>query len=300
MENAGSTIPDAIFSVPVSPPTVINKALSKLPVTVPTSSNKRAKNDPPSPLKAVDTISTELLLEEIRVIKPYMEDTNKQLQLSDDKLSLVENRVFRVERRVEVLEDSVTVIQSLQSEFTMLQRHAEVIENRNRRNNLRIYCLPEGIEGSDSLSFFQAFLPNILDIPTSPVLNIQRVHRHGHPSPLASTSKKPRGIIVNFWEYVDLLKVLRAAKAKGRITWSGSNLFFTQVYAKSTAGKQNKFLGMPLALKLLNARYGLFHPCLLKVTYNNKTTTYEDPVLLQQFIESCGGDTMDTSKISET
>ncbi|KAJ1144324.1 hypothetical protein NDU88_010624 [Pleurodeles waltl] len=86
---------------------------------VPPSSNKRAKKDSPSPLKVVDTISMELLLEEIRALKPYMEDANKQLQLLDDKWSLVENRVSRVERRVEVLEDSVTVIQSLQSEVTI-------------------------------------------------------------------------------------------------------------------------------------------------------------------------------------
>ncbi|KAJ1160199.1 hypothetical protein NDU88_000701 [Pleurodeles waltl] len=97
-----------------------------------------------------------------------------------------------------------------------------------------------------------------------------------------------------------LLRVPKAAKAKGRITWSGSNLFFAQDYAKSTTDKRKKFLDMRLALKSLNAHYGLFHPCLFKVTYNNKTTTYEEPALLQKFIDSCRGEKMDISKVTET
>ncbi|KAJ1197527.1 hypothetical protein NDU88_001384 [Pleurodeles waltl] len=140
------------------------------------STNKRAKKDPPPPIKVVDTISMELLLEEIWALNPYMEDTNKQLQILDDKWSLVENR------RAELLDDLVASIQSLQSEVTMLKKHAEDVENRNRRNNLCIYGLPEGIEGSDPLSFSQLFLPKILDLTTSPALNIQRAHRLGHPS----------------------------------------------------------------------------------------------------------------------
>ncbi|KAJ1194334.1 hypothetical protein NDU88_003623 [Pleurodeles waltl] len=74
------------------------------------STNERAKKDPPSSIKVVDTISMELLLEEIRTLKLYVEDTNKQSQILDDKRSLVENRVSRVERGVEVFEDSFAAI----------------------------------------------------------------------------------------------------------------------------------------------------------------------------------------------
>ncbi|KAJ1114899.1 hypothetical protein NDU88_003129 [Pleurodeles waltl] len=133
MESTGAATLDATPLTPVSPSTVINKISSKLRVTVFTSTNKRAKKDPPSPIKVVDTISMELLLEEIRVLKLYMEDTNKQLQILDDKWSLVENRDSCVERRVEVLEDSVASIPSVQSKVTMLKKHAEDREKRPKK-----------------------------------------------------------------------------------------------------------------------------------------------------------------------
>lgn len=185
----------------------------------------------------------------------------------------------------------------LKSQVSTLQRQVEELENGNRRNNLRIYGLQEGSEGADPLSFFSSFLPKLLHMPEGTTLNIQRAHRLGHPSAGSSSSPRPRGVILYFLEYTDLLKVLSAARLAQKVTWSGRTLYFAQDYAK--ANRQKAFLSMRADLRALGAHYGLFHR-VFKVTHNNKTVTYEDPVRLQSFINSHRTVAMDSSASSSS
>ena len=121
----------------------------------------------------------ELLLEEIRSLKPYVEETNKTLSVLQEKWSFMDKRVFELEQGVISVEQVSTTVQSLQVEITSLKRQTEELENRNRRNNLRIYGLAENEEGGNPIEFFKNFLPKILGLPLSSPLNIQRAHRLG-------------------------------------------------------------------------------------------------------------------------
>lgn len=244
----------------------------------------------------------ELLLEEIRSLKPFMEDASAKLQFLTDRWSQLDERLVVVEQSVSSFQETDSKVHNLQSQVSSLRRQVEDLENRNRRNNLRIYGLPENTEGADPLSFFRSFLPKLLSIPSEPALNIQRAHRLGRLRTDSQTApaSRPRGVILYFLEYTDLLKVLAASKKFPRIIWSGHTLFFSQDYAKATADRRREFLQMRPQLRDLGARYGLFHPCLFKVTYNNKTTSYEDPLKLKNFLASSGTVTMDTSVASSS
>lgn len=259
---------------------------------------KRQKKDPPSPPKSTSPVSMEMLLDEIRALRPFIEETNSKIQSLTDHWSQLDTRISAVEHKVDSFAEIPPEVSLLKSQVSTLQRQVEELENRNRRNNLRIYGLQEGSEGADPLSFFRSFLPKLLHMPDGTALNIQRAHRLGHPSAASSSSPRPRGVILYFLEYTDLLKVLSAARSAQRVTWSGHTLFFAQDYAKATANRRKAFLNMRPELRALGARYGLFHPCVFKVTHNNKTVTYEDPVRLQSFINSHRIVAMDSSTSS--
>lgn len=258
---------------------------------------KRLKKDPPSPPKIPSSVTMDLLLEEIRALRPFVEETNSKIQILTDSWSNLEQRVGVLEQTTDSLASSVAKVDPLCSQVVSLQKQIENLENRSRRNNLRIYGLAEGTEGSDPIAFFQSFIPKLLKMPEETRLNIQRVHRLGSSSSLASstTTRRPRGVIMYLLEYTDLTRILTAARALKRITWSGQPLFFTQDYAKSTADRRRDFLALRPQLRSIGARYGLFHPCLFKVTINNKTTTYEDPLRLKSFLYSFHANSMDTS-----
>lgn len=280
----------------VASPSPQQPAASATAVSV-KGNTKRLKKDPPSPAKSPPPVSLDTLLEEIRSLKPFMEDASAKLQFLTDKWSQLDERMVVVEQSVSSVQETNSKVHVLQSQVSSLRKQVEDLENRSRRNNLRIYGLPENSEGSDPISFFRSFLPKLLNMPTDSVLNIQRAHRLGrlHSTSISIPVPRPRGIILYFLEYTDLLKVLAASKKLSRIVWSGHTLYFSQDYAKATADRRKAFLQLRPQLRDLGARYGLFHPCLFKVTYNNKTTAYDDPLKLKSFLNSSGSVIMDTS-----
>lgn len=171
--------------------------------------SKRLKNVPPSPDRLSPLISMEVLLEEIRAIRPVVEETNNRMQSLEKRWLSLEGRMSTVEQQVSVVQGDSQQITSLEKEVRNLQRHTEDLENRNRRNNLRIYGLPESLEGEDPVSFFSSFLPKLLDMPSSTSLCIQRAHRLGPRPSLSASPSRPRGVILLFLKFTDLLAVLR-------------------------------------------------------------------------------------------
>lgn len=133
---------------------------------------------------------------------------------------------------------------SLEKEVRNLKQHTEDLENRNRRNNLRIYGLPESLEGDDPVSSFTTFLPKLLDMPSTTSLSIQRAHRLG-PRPSLSTSPvRQRGVIILFLKFTDLLSVLSAPRAKRQISWLGQKVFLSQDVSNATAARRKEFLNL--------------------------------------------------------
>ncbi|RXM94975.1 hypothetical protein EOD39_17394 [Acipenser ruthenus] len=59
----------------------------------------------------------------------------------------------------------------------LLTEGCEEIENRARRNNLRIYGVPEGTERENLIQFTKTFLKELLKLPPDLELNIERAHR---------------------------------------------------------------------------------------------------------------------------
>lgn len=92
------------------------------------------------------------------------------------------SRVTETEQRVIQTEDEVeehnTTIRSLQIKVKALEYRVEDAENRNRRNNLRIIGLAEGMEGANPSSFVEDLLRNLLpDAHFSPHYAVERAHR---------------------------------------------------------------------------------------------------------------------------
>lgn len=161
-----------------------------------------------------------------------LSSTNAKIQQIEEKWIAMEAKGFDLEQRVSDIQDATTKIPLLEQEIQKLKIHMEDLENRNRRNNLRLYGLPENIEGSDMVPFLQKLLPELLDLhSSSSPLNIQRAHRLGR---LLPSSNKPRGIIMLFLEFTELMQVLRAVRLKRRLVWSGHNIYISQDVSNAT------------------------------------------------------------------
>lgn len=265
--------------------------------TVTPAATKRLKKDPTSPSKSPLPITMEDIMEELKILKPFVIETNATLQRLEEKWSTLDSRVTEVEQRLSDTQDVIPQVAAMSKEISLLKAQTEELENRNRRNNLRIYGIPEGEEGSDMLAFLKLHIPKIVGLNGSIDLNLQRAHRIGPISSSTSSSSagsRPRGIIVLFLEYTQLMTVLSAAKLRKQMLWSGQKVFFSQDVARATAARRKEFLSFRPALRLMNARYGLVHPCFFKVTHKDRTYSFDRPEDLRQFISRHRGEEMDS------
>ncbi|KAJ1141562.1 hypothetical protein NDU88_007890 [Pleurodeles waltl] len=106
-----------------------------------------------------------------------------------DTADALDQRLTTVEYQMATLTDQEIELRSLRAKVTDL-------EDQSRRDNLRLYGIPELKEASDTKAFLQSLLPDLFGIEFSPPLEFQRAYRIGPPH--KATSDKPRPIIACF------------------------------------------------------------------------------------------------------
>ena len=90
------------------------------------------------------------LMDEIKNVKPFVVETNTTLQRMEEKLSNLESRVLDVEQRISEVQDAAAKMDSMAKEILRLKKQTNDLENQKRRNDLRIYGIPENAEGTDN------------------------------------------------------------------------------------------------------------------------------------------------------
>lgn len=91
-------------------------------------------------------------------------------------------------------------LQQQSKHLFLLQQHIDDIENRNRRNNLRVRGLPESIQSSDLHNALTTFFNNILGRPPTAHIELNRADRALRPA--SGDKNRPRDVICRvhfFW-----------------------------------------------------------------------------------------------------
>uniref|UniRef100_A0A087X5R6 L1 transposable element RRM domain-containing protein n=1 Tax=Poecilia formosa TaxID=48698 RepID=A0A087X5R6_POEFO len=170
-------------------------------------------------------MDSEGILKAIDDLKTALKGDNAKLQQNIDhlgheingKLDNVATEVQGLAERVDEAEARVHQVETWAKEatealcFCIEQRKTQLkvldFESRSRRNNVRVFGVPEGQEGNSTTQYIETLLRSQLQLPEDLDLKIQRAHR-------TLTSKPPpRAIIVNFLKE----KILREVWKKGKI-----------------------------------------------------------------------------------
>ena len=134
-------------------------------------------------------------------------DIKHELKRANDRLDEAEGRIEETET---VLQATSTLINRLMQRQANLEAGLIDQEGRARRDNLRIYGIPEDREGTDMAVFLDNLLKHALDLPRDRDLRIERTHRVLAPKP-SGPQPKPRSIVVKFGSYRMKEEVLRRA-----------------------------------------------------------------------------------------
>lgn len=98
-----------------------------------------------------------------KVDQANVEFIRKDFDAFRGRMTELEQRISRPHDHVPCL---LPDIHTLKARVKTLESRAEHAENHNRRNNLRILGLPEGVEGADPTAFAERLLQQLLPLST--------------------------------------------------------------------------------------------------------------------------------------
>lgn len=207
----------------------------------------------------------------------FKEEVNQQLSEIGAELKNTEARVEEVETRVAEMEEwSVNVkdelLQALKEQESIVSKLTD-LETRSRRNNLRIFGIPEGEEGNNACEFMERFIKSELQLPDID-LNIQRCHRSLGPKP--SPPAAPRSMVAHFLVYKTKDLVLSSAWKKKEIHFKGKRVYFDHDYPAEVIKKRKKYAPLRKVLKERGLRFQTPAPARLRVFYDEGPTTYDN------------------------
>ncbi|CAG5895804.1 unnamed protein product [Menidia menidia] len=217
-------------------------------------------------------MDSEGIIKAIDDLKTALKGDNAKLQQNIDhlgheingKLDNIATEVQGLTERVDEAETRVHQVETWAKEATEAlcmcieqQRKTQLkvldLESRSRRNNVRIFVVPEGKEGNSTPQYIETFLRSQLQLPEDLDLNIQRAHRTLATKP--PPDAPPRAIIVNFLEFSTKEKILREMWKKGKIQVGSSIIHFDHDYAPEIVKKRREYNVIKKALKAKGVRF---------------------------------------------
>ena len=210
-------------------------------------------------------------------VKSYYESHDERIRGVEDNLSDYSDRLVSVE----------TAIATLQEENTSLKRKLDDLENRSRRSNLRVFGIPENLEGSDPVKFMANFFHEVLgaDFFSGPLL-LSRAHRIGAKPTDEGRRSRPRVFLVHFHYFQDKHRVSRQRQ---ELVFRGSRVFFHEDFSAELGRKRATFRDVKSLLYEKGIRFGLLYPARLQVTHEGKRHYFDSPEAAKEFYNSHWG-----------
>lgn len=205
-------------------------------------------------------------------------EINQKLKNLSDDLQAANSRVTEAEERITDIEEwDAAAGDAL---FRMLESQKELqtkltdLEARSKRNNLCIYGIPEGFEGSNLMEFVTRLIKTELDLPLTDLeIGIQRCHRALAPKP--PRDAPPRSLVICFLQHRVKEQVLHTAWKKKEVRLEGKRIYFDHDYPPEILKKRKAYAGILKELKIKGIRFQTPHPAKLKVFFGDGTQIYE-------------------------
>lgn len=177
-----------------------------------------------------------------------------KLETKHDELTLAYNELSREH-------------EALSSSFSLLQSQVEDLDNRNRRNNLRLRGIPESYTDliPTANRIFKSLLPEQDDF----AFICDRIHRALRPKPPAD--KPPRDIVLCMKDFLIKEEILRAARNTPNILLDGHRLQIYPDISQATLERRRNMKEITSALHSARIRYRWGFPFKLIVPHNGST-----------------------------
>lgn len=210
--------------------------------------------------------------------------TTKTLERLEKTVTDIKEQLGDHQRRIDGLEGRVSdvedagagqhrVIRYLFQREKQLTAVCDDLQNRLRRNNLRIFQIPEESERGDVVAFVKALLPKVLTLPPNLDIKIERAHRSLQSRP-TDPAAPPRSIIVRFLDAAVKDIVLQQAWSQGKVMFQDKRIFFDQDYSPELQKKRAKVHAVVKQLKQKGVQAKCLYPARLRVKMDSGEKTF--------------------------
>lgn len=186
----------------------------------------------------------------------FQQEIDKKIQKSKSEIQSQKTTLTEAQTRIAELEewgaeagDTLTELRQLSHR---LQEKVTDLEARSRRNNIRIFGLPEDTEGNDMIKYMDTFLRAEFQIQDGSPLQIQRAHRATGRKPPADTP--PRSIVINFQQFEIKEMVIKKAWQK-KVLVNGKQIWFDHDYPTEVVLKRKSYNEIKKKLKENGIRF---------------------------------------------
>lgn len=200
-------------------------------------------------------------------LKQFKEEILLELQSHKDDVTEAQTRIADLETAYLEMKDTVV---NLVKENSRIREKMVDLESRSRRNNMRIYGVPEGKEGKSVPDFVSQLIKTHINLPEGVQLQIQRAHRALNPKPPATAA--PRSIVVAFLQSRVKELVLQQAWRQ-KVQFEGKRIFFDNDYASEIMEKRKAYAPIKATLKTKNIRFQTPFTK-IRVFWENETRVY--------------------------
>lgn len=255
-------------------------------------------HESPSPQRKDQDSKMENLLSEISKMNSTLQVVATDVSSIKEVVTDLKNSVNAIQERMDEAEGRISNMEDVTSKLVsdgerydkrleVLWNRIEDLENRSRRNNVRMIGLKEGLEAGGMIKCVNKIISEGLGIDPDGEFEIERAHRALIPRPDAD--RPPRIVLIKFLRSSAREKVLQAAREKGMIEWSGCRISFFPDMSRELARRRREFTASRRMLRSVNVKYTLAYPASLRFTWQGKNRVFTSSADAEQFIkEHCG------------
>ena len=201
------------------------------------------------------------------------------------------DRLDEAEGRIEEAETTLQAMGRLMKKLMHRQATTEAKlidqEGRARRDNLRIYGIPEKDEGENMCGFLEKLLRETLDISEDMEVRIERAHRVQAAKPVDAWSK-PRSIVAKFASHRVKEEVIRRAWQKKSVYYNNTRFFIDHDYPPAVLKHRFEYFEVKKILKERKIKFQTPYPAKLRVYYNDGIQLYQSAAQATEDMASRG------------
>ncbi len=234
---------------------------------------------------AVDSV----LIPALRELREDIQATNKSVKELREELEAIATVAKQTRDRVDSVqaaarEDRRTVT-DLRNQLEQLTEKMTDMEDRSRRNNVRLVGLPEGAEGSNAAGFLRVNLSKWIPSLKGHDIEIDQAHRVYDGG---RGSDRPRTLIFRVLRWHDRSEILKGARQAYPVKCAQNNvtLLFFPDFSPATTIRRKAFNPVLKKMTALGLQPFLTYPAVIKLRHKGEQKSFDSPQKAEDFISS--------------